>query len=53
MIATSNAAAVFARLVGRARQLGEATAEERRLAATDAARRWRRPALLWPLFTKG
>ena len=53
MIATSNAGAVFARLVGRARLLGETAAEQRRLAATDPARRWRRAALLWPLFTKG
>lgn len=41
------------RLIERARELGLARARERRLAQTDPAARWRKPALLWPLFTKG
>lgn len=53
MIATSNAAAVFARLVRQARLIGEAAADERRLRAREPALPWRRAALLWPLFTKG
>jgi hypothetical protein len=50
--ATSNFAALAARLVERARMLGEAHAARRRLAPGDPAR-WRRAAWLWPQFTKG
>lgn len=53
MNARSNASAVFARLTARARLLGEAAATSSALSRGDAARRWRRAALLWPLFTKG
>ena len=41
--------ALSSRLAARARQLAEA----RVLARKAGARRWRRAALLWPLFTKG
>ncbi|MBS0475494.1 MAG: hypothetical protein JSR28_10145 [Proteobacteria bacterium] len=50
MIASSNAAAVFSRLVQQGRQLAEAAAATQRV---DPPLRWRRAALLWPLFTKG
>jgi len=53
MIATSNAASAFAGLVRRARLVALTKAEDSRLARTDPARRWRKPTLLWPLFTKG
>lgn len=53
MIAASNAAAVFARLIGRARRIAEAEGASRSLARQEAPRRWRRASLLWPLFTKG
>lgn len=53
MIASSNAAAVFARLIAQARTLAEAAATDRRLARSDPPRRWRQARLLWPLFTKG
>lgn len=52
-----NASDVFAglaaRLIDRARLLGEAEAERMALARRDDPRRWRKAALLWPLFTKG
>lgn len=41
------------RLESRARDLAEAHAQQQRLARRRDARRWRRAALLWPLFTKG
>ncbi len=44
---------VAARLLEKARLLGEAHAAERRLARSDPVTRWRRPGLIWPLFTKG
>lgn len=53
MIASSNAAAVFARLIIQARRIGTASAASRTLVRRDAPRRWRRASLLWPLFTKG
>lgn len=48
-----NFAALAARLIEQARLLGEARAADRRLALKDPAARWRRPGLVWPLFTKG
>ncbi len=45
--------ALAARLERRARDLAEAHVQQRRLARVRDARRWRRAALLWPLFTKG
>jgi hypothetical protein len=50
---THNFQALAARLIEKARVLGEARAAERRLARSDPAARWRRPGLVWPLFTKG
>jgi hypothetical protein len=47
---TTNFSALALRLRTRAIALAEARAAARR---TDPARRWRRAALLWPLFTKG
>ena len=44
--ATAPFAALAARLTAKARRLAEAHARNRR----DDPRRWRRPALLWPLF---
>jgi len=41
-----------ARLIERARLLGEAVAAARRAARADPASVWRDPALLWPLLTK-
>ena len=41
--------ALAERLAARARKLAEARAASRKARAD----RWRRPALLWPLFTKG
>lgn len=46
-------AGFVARLAARARALAEAHAERRALARRGDPRRWRRAALLWPLFTKG
>lgn len=53
MIATSNLAALLSRMTAAAQRLGEAQVQTRHLAKRDPARRWRRAALLWPLFTKG
>lgn len=53
MIATTNSAALFARLVQRATSLGEAEAARRALDRAVSPSRWRNAALLWPLFTKG
>ena len=50
---THNFEALAARLIEKARLLGEARVAERRLARSDPAARWRRPGLVWPLFTKG
>lgn len=44
---------IAARLIERARQLAAARAAALRLVQADPAARWRQPALLWPLFTKG
>ncbi|MFM5906168.1 MAG: hypothetical protein ACKOPO_01030 [Novosphingobium sp.] len=41
------------RLAHKAAALVEAKAETARLKAGADASRWRRAALLWPLFTKG
>ena len=46
-------AALAARLVAMARTLGEAQAEQTALARRGDPTRWRKAALLWPLFTKG
>ena len=40
-----------ARLIVRARQLAKARSEEKLLAKRDPAAHWRRPGLVWPLFT--
>jgi hypothetical protein len=40
-------------LAARAEALARAHAVRSRLARTDNPVRWRRAALLWPLFTKG
>ena len=45
--------ALAARLIDHARALAEARASARTLAASDPALPWRRPGLVWPLFTKG
>ncbi len=42
-----------ARLTAKARALAEASAESDALARQGGASRWRRAALLWPLFAKG
>ena len=42
-----------ARLARQARLLAEARAESIALARRGDPARWRRAALLWPLFTKG
>lgn len=47
---TTNFAAVAEHLRARAVALAQARTFARR---TDPAQRWRRAALLWPLFTKG
>ncbi|MFM5954292.1 MAG: hypothetical protein ACKOPE_08320 [Novosphingobium sp.] len=52
-MSTSNFDALAARLIERARLLGEAAALSARAARRDPARVWREPRLLWPLFTKG
>lgn len=44
---------VAARLIEKARSIADARAAEIRMQQTDPAGRWRRAALLWPLFTKG
>ena len=41
-----------ARLADKAQRLGEASAARRALARRDDDRRWRKPALLWPLYMK-
>jgi hypothetical protein len=46
-------AAFTARLTAIARTLGEAQAEQAALARRGDPVRWRKAALLWPLFTKG
>ena len=46
-------AGLAARLLDRARLLGEAEAERIALTRRGDPRRWRKPALLWPLFVKG
>ncbi len=43
----------FASLAGKARALAEAHAEHSVLARRSDPTRWRKAALLWPLFTKG
>ena len=45
--------ALAAQLAARARALAEARAESDLLARQGHASRWRRAALLWPLFAKG
>ncbi|MFC0203513.1 hypothetical protein [Novosphingobium soli] len=45
--------AFAARLARRAAALARARTAATLLAARGDARRWRRPALLWPLFAKG
>ena len=42
--------ALLGRLLAQAAQIALSRAREQR---TDPVRRWRDPALLWPLFTKG
>lgn len=44
--------ALAARLIERARLLGEAAAETARTARHDPVRAWRNARLLWPNFTK-
>ncbi len=41
------------RLAQKARAVAEARAESVKLARKGSPSRWRRAALLWPLFTKG
>lgn len=41
------------RLATHAGRLAEAQAEERSRAGRNDPWRWRKPSLLWPLFTKG
>ena len=41
------------RLTVKAAALAQARAERSALARRDDPARWRRPGLLWPLFTKG
>lgn len=50
MIASSDFAALAVRLTRAAERLATAQAESRQ---QRPERRWRRAALLWPLFTKG
>ncbi len=50
---SSDFAALLVRLQAQAARLGAARAETLRLESRDPAQRWRRAALLWPLFTKG
>jgi hypothetical protein len=42
-----------ARLTTKAKALAEAHAERTALARRANPARWRKPGLLWPLFTKG
>jgi hypothetical protein len=46
-------AALTRRLTAKAVQLGQAEAERKALARRGDPALWRRPGLLWPLFTKG
>ena len=46
-------AGLAARLAAKARTLAEAHAERTALARRSDPTRWRKPGLLWPLFTKG
>ena len=46
-------AALARRLTAKAVQLGQAEAERKALVRRGDPARWRRPGLLWPLFTKG
>lgn len=50
---SSDFAALLAQLQAQAARLGAARAETLRLERRDPAQRWRRAALLWPLFSKG
>ena len=52
-MSAANFDALAARLIERARLLGEAAAETARAAGRDPARVWRNARLLWPTFTKG
>ena len=45
-------ARIAAGLIARARALGQARAASRALIARGDSRRWRRAALLWPLFAR-
>lgn len=45
--------ALGARLASKAKALAEAKVEDTRLGQTRSPGRWRKAALLWPLFTKG
>jgi hypothetical protein len=45
--------ALAARLIERARLVGETAAEAARTARLDPAKVWRNARLLWPTFTKG
>lgn len=45
--------AFAARLSQKAKTLAEAQVAENRLSRARSANRWRKAALLWPLFTKG
>lgn len=51
--ASIDLAALAARLSQKAKTLTEAQVAESRLGKTRSASRWRKAALLWPLFTKG
>lgn len=51
--ATLDLTTLAARLSQKARILAEAQVADSRLARSGSARRWRKAALLWPLFTKG
>jgi len=46
-------AALARRLTGKVAALAEARKGDALLQASGDPRRWRRAALLWPLFTKG
>lgn len=50
--ASSNSARLAAALVEKAQSLAAARVQDRALSRRDPALRWRRPELLWPLFTK-
>ena len=51
--ASADFAALLVRLQAQALRLGAARAATLRLERRDPAQRWRRAALLWPLFSKG